>query len=88
MSLRLRSGVVMTETDYGIALLDQTTGEYWTLNPTAALVLRTLLDGESKGQAVHALTARYDVDPGEAARDVERVYGELRTARLLSGTRP
>ena len=45
MTMRLRDGVSSAETDYGIMLLDEDSGRYWNLNPTAALVLRTLLDG-------------------------------------------
>ncbi|MEU9121141.1 lasso peptide biosynthesis PqqD family chaperone [Streptomyces sp. NPDC048506] len=86
-TLRLRSGVLMTETEYGVALLDQSTGEYWTLNPTAALVLRVLLDGEPPDRAVSVLTARYDVDPAEATEDVHRIVGELRSANLFSAAR-
>ncbi|QHC23711.1 lasso peptide biosynthesis PqqD family chaperone [Streptomyces sp. GS7] len=83
-TLRLRPGVLMTETEYGIALLDQSTGEYWTLNPTAALVLRVLLDGEPPDRAASALAEQYAVDPTEAERDVHRIFGELRSANLVS----
>jgi hypothetical protein len=45
MMLQLRDGVSAADTDYGMALLDEDSGQYWNLNPTAALALRTLLDG-------------------------------------------
>ena len=45
MPLKLRPGVSTADTDYGTTLLDEDSGEYFTLNPTGALVLRTLLDG-------------------------------------------
>ncbi|MDT3400053.1 lasso peptide biosynthesis PqqD family chaperone [Streptomyces sp. B1866] len=83
MSLKLRPGVLMAETEYGMALLDDSSGDYWTLNPTAAMVLETLLAGRSAQQAVHALTERYDVSDGIAREDVERVLGELRSAGLV-----
>ncbi|WP_235490794.1 lasso peptide biosynthesis PqqD family chaperone [Streptomyces roseoverticillatus] len=74
----------MTETEYGIALLDQESAEYWTLNPTAALVLQTLLDGHGPERAAEILTARYDgADTGEVGEDVRRIIGELRSAGLL-----
>ncbi len=82
--LALKPGVLMTETEYGMALLDQESAEYWTLNPTAALVLQTLLDGHGTEQAARALTERYDdVDAELAAMDVSRIVGELRAAGLV-----
>ncbi|MEE1943205.1 lasso peptide biosynthesis PqqD family chaperone [Streptomyces sp. TRM 70361] len=88
MALTLRSGVLMTDTEYGTALLDERSGEYWTLNPTAAAVLRVLLEGRSAGQAVTALTGEYDVSPREAEQDVARILAELREARLVSDPGP
>ncbi|MFI6764739.1 lasso peptide biosynthesis PqqD family chaperone [Streptomyces sp. NPDC050355] len=83
--LTLKSGVLLTETEYGMALLDQESAEYWTLNPTAALVLQTLIDGHGTERAVEILTTRYDnVDAGLAAEDVGRIVGELRSAGLVT----
>jgi PqqD family protein of HPr-rel-A system len=84
MPLTLRPGVLMADTEYGSTLLDQRSGEYWTLNPTAAAVLRALLDGRSARQAATALTGEYDVGPEEAEEDVDRILGELRAARLVA----
>ncbi|MGK5629328.1 lasso peptide biosynthesis PqqD family chaperone [Streptomyces sp. URMC 123] len=81
----LKPGVLMTETEYGMALLDQNSAEYWTLNPTAALVLQAVLDGRNTDQAVAELTTRYEgVDADVARHDVERVLDELRSAGLLA----
>src|SRR2546425_1053219 len=41
MMLKLRDGVSAADTDYGIALLDEDSAEYWNLNPTAARLLAT-----------------------------------------------
>jgi hypothetical protein len=83
MTLALRAGVSTAETDYGITVLDEDSGEYWTLNPSAALVLRTLLGGGTTEQAALALTEQYAVDAGTADRDVADLLGELRSARLV-----
>jgi hypothetical protein len=45
MKLRNQEHLAVTDTDYGAVLLDTKSGAYWQLNPTAALVTRTLLDG-------------------------------------------
>jgi hypothetical protein len=84
MTLNLRDGVSTADTDYGIALLDEDSGEYWNLNPTGALVLRTLLAGGTSTDAVQALVERYDVDVGSASRDVQDLLGGLHSAGLVA----
>jgi hypothetical protein len=85
MTLKLRDGVSTADTDYGIALLDEDSGQYWNLNPTGALVLRTLLEGGTPAQAVQALTEEYAVDTDTASRDVDDLVGGLRSAGLVTG---
>jgi hypothetical protein len=84
MTLKLRDGVSTADTDYGIAVLDEDSGEYWNLNPTGALVLRTLLEGGTSTDAVQALIERYDIDTGSAMRDVQDLLGELHSAGLVA----
>jgi Coenzyme PQQ synthesis protein D (PqqD) len=84
MTLKLRDGVSTADTDYGIALLDEDSGEYWNLNPTGALVLRTVLEGGTSTEAVQALVERYDVDTDSASRDVQDLLGELCSAGLVA----
>jgi Coenzyme PQQ synthesis protein D (PqqD) len=85
MTMRLRDGVSTAETDYGIMLLDEDSGRYWNLNPTAALVLRTLLDGGTPDQAAIELTERYSVEAATAGRDVRELLDGLRAAGLVEG---
>ncbi|GAA3502754.1 hypothetical protein GCM10019016_098630 [Streptomyces prasinosporus] len=84
MTMTLRPGVVTADTEYGMALLDQDSGEYYTLNPTAALIVRTLLDGTSAEAAVTALTDTYDVSAEQVEEDIDRILRELRAAKLLA----
>ncbi|MGH3835352.1 MAG: lasso peptide biosynthesis PqqD family chaperone [Pseudonocardiaceae bacterium] len=83
MALTLRPGVFDAETEYGIALLDGDSGEYYDLNPTGAFVLRTLLAGATAGQAAQALTKEYAVGLDDATQDVRELLAHLRTARLV-----
>jgi hypothetical protein len=83
MTLKLRDGVSTADTDYGMALLDEDSGQYWNLNPTAALALRTLLEGATAAQAAQELSEQYAVDADTANRDVEDLLGELRSAGLV-----
>ncbi|MFE9468615.1 lasso peptide biosynthesis PqqD family chaperone [Streptomyces virginiae] len=85
MTMTLRPGVVTADTEYGMALLDQSSGEYYTLNPTAAVIVRALLDGTTTHQAVTALTDQYDVAAEQVEEDIVRILEELREARLLTG---
>ena len=84
MTLRLRDGVSVADTDYGMALLDEDSGQYWNLNPTAALTLRMLLEGGTTAQAVQELTKQYAVDADTANRDLEDLVGELYSAGLVT----
>jgi len=83
MTLKLRDGVSAADTDYGIALLDEDSGQYWNLNPTGALTLRTLLEGGTPEQAVQALTEQYAIDADTASRDVQDLMSELQSAGLV-----
>ena len=84
MTMTLRRGVSTADTDYGTTLLDEDSGEYFTLNPSAALVLRTLLGGGTAAAAARALTADYAVDAGTAERDVADLMAEFRSAGLVT----
>jgi Coenzyme PQQ synthesis protein D (PqqD) len=84
MTLKLRDGVSAAETDYGMALLDEDSGQYWNLNPTAALALRILLGGGTTAQAVQDLTEQYAVDADTANRDVEELLDQLHSAGLVT----
>lgn len=81
--MKLRDDVFDAETDYGVALLDGRSGEYYDLNPTAALALRTLLHGGDQQTAAQALTTEYDVDLATAADDVRDLVDSLRSAGLV-----
>jgi hypothetical protein len=81
--LKLRSGVSTADVEYGTALLDEDRGMYWNLNPTGALILRTLLDGGTVEQAVRALIDEYEIDRDSARRDVEDLVRELHSAELV-----
>jgi hypothetical protein len=84
MTMTLRRGVSAADTDYGTTLLDEQSGEYFTLNPSAALVLRTLLDGGTPEAAALVLTEEYAVDAASADRDVADLIAELRAAGLVT----
>jgi len=83
MTTALRPGVLMTDTEYGIALLDEETGAYWTLNPTGATIVRTLTGGGDVAAATQALVTDYGVDATTARTDVVELLDALRAADLV-----
>jgi hypothetical protein len=83
MTLKLRDGVSTADTEYGLALLDEDSGQYWNLNPTGALALQTLLAGGTTAQVVQELMEQYAVDAETASQDVEDLLGELHSAGLV-----
>ena len=84
MPLRFDAHVSTAETDYGTVLLDERAGNYWELNPTATLVVRTLLDGGEVADAAAVLVREFDIERAQALRDVEALVGDLREAVLVS----
>lgn len=83
MALRLRDDVAFAEVEYGMALLDEDSGEYWNLNPTGFLVLQTLLAGGTVATAVDELAKGYDLERAVLSRDVEDLVSELHSAGLI-----
>ncbi|ORT58287.1 lasso peptide biosynthesis PqqD family chaperone [Streptomyces sp. CB03238] len=84
MALRFRPDVSTAETQYGTVLLDERSGNYWELNPTGTLVVKTLLRGGDEASAVEALLAEFDIDQDRAEQDVTALVQELRTSGLAS----
>ncbi|MET9514000.1 lasso peptide biosynthesis PqqD family chaperone [Streptomyces sp. NPDC002994] len=83
MTLKLRTGVSCADTEYGIALLDEDSGEYWELNPTGAQVVRTLMAGGTSEDAVRQLTGACDVDDASAREDVQDLIEALSSSGLV-----
>ncbi|MEU6549036.1 lasso peptide biosynthesis PqqD family chaperone [Streptomyces sp. NPDC046915] len=84
MPLRFGADITTAETGYGTVLLDEKAGIYWELNPTATLVVRTLLDGGEETDAAAALVREFDIDRAQALEDVETLVRQLRDAELAS----
>lgn len=84
MSAGLPEHVVLSETDYGAVLLDLRRNAYFTLNPTAVLVLRTVLDGGTEHDAVRRVTDAFPVAQDRAAQDVAAVLTRMRAAEVLA----
>ncbi|GAU69178.1 hypothetical protein SSP35_10_02140 [Streptomyces sp. NBRC 110611] len=84
MALQLAKDVTAAETEYGTVLLDQRSGDYWELNPTGTIVIRTLLEGGEEADAVDAVVAEFDIGRSRAAQDVAALLDLLRTSGLTA----
>ncbi|WP_431999757.1 lasso peptide biosynthesis PqqD family chaperone [Streptomyces sioyaensis] len=84
MALRFGDKVSTAATDYGTVLLDERSGQYWELNPTASLIVTTLLAGGDETAAVDALLAEFGIEPARAEQDVATLVEELRASGLAA----
>ncbi|MFD7711041.1 lasso peptide biosynthesis PqqD family chaperone [Streptomyces sp. NPDC059785] len=81
---RLRADVTACPTEEGMVLLDERRGRYWQLNSTGALIVQTLLDGATPGQAADRLADACPVTAERAAADVAALVDRLTRARLVT----
>lgn len=85
MTLKVSKHLTLAETEFGAAMLDEKSGRYWQLNPAAAVIARTLLDGGTPEDAVRAVTDRFDVDDARASADVRGLVEAMRAAGVVRG---
>lgn len=75
---------LFTELDDGTGvLLHLETKFYFTLNPTAVLVWKSLGDGASTGVIAEKLTAAFQVERQVAERDVSAILAEMLSGGLV-----
>jgi len=84
VTMRIRSDVSTTRTEYGTILLDERTSRYWQLTATAGEVLDAIAAGEGADGAVRRLTDRYSVAPETATKDVDALLDKLRTIGVVT----
>ena len=82
--LRLRSPEVpWREVDGQVVVLDPGSWQYVGLGGSARTLWPLIAEGASPQELVAALCATYDVEPAQAAQDVERFVARLRELELL-----
>lgn len=64
-------------------LLNMDTKDYFRLNATAACVWKGLERGMDRPALVDELCANFEVEPDEAAGELDRLLGELEARRLI-----
>lgn len=76
--------VVVTSLGEGLALLNLTTNEYFSLNDVGAFVWGVLQTARRRREVVGAVMEAYDVAESECLADVDRLLEELRHAALAA----
>ncbi|MFE3884973.1 PqqD family peptide modification chaperone [Streptomyces lydicus] len=84
---RLRESAHPVLTDEGGALLDERTGRWTQLTPTASAAVMLLLAGTTEEEAAGQYAARYGIGFEQAAADVRTVAAAL-TAQGLATVAP
>jgi hypothetical protein len=83
VSVSVRGDVLEAPIEGELVLLDPVAGTYFGMNETAAAIWGLLREGRSVAQAAGELCARFEVEPGRAHTDVERLVARLVAAGLV-----
>lgn len=87
-SYRLAEGVLSIPMDDEAILLAVGSGKYFGVRGAMRHLLEELREGLAFEAMVASTCARYDVDPGEASRDLEQMLPRLVEAGILVPTSP
>lgn len=82
--MRPADRVVFRATEQGAVLLDTITGEFFGLNPAAAVVWTVLAAGADPGDAVAAVLDAFDIDETAARIDVQELLDAIRERGLIA----
>jgi hypothetical protein len=84
--MRLARYVKFREEKFGAVLFETRSEKVYTLNPTAAAVVRELQAGRDEREIVSALKERFRDTDGAVEREVVAFIADLRDKGLLDGT--
>jgi hypothetical protein len=85
-SYRLAEGILSVPVDDEAILLSIATGKYFGIRGAMRHLLETLREGMAFDAMVSSTCVRYDVDPTEAARDLEQILPRLVAAGILESS--
>ena len=84
--MRLAKYVKFREEKFGAVLFETRSEKVYTLNPTAAAVVRELQAGRDEREIVSTLKERFRDKDGAVEREVVAFIADLRDKGLLDGT--
>jgi Coenzyme PQQ synthesis protein D (PqqD) len=88
LRMRLAKYVKFREEKFGAVLFETRSEKVFTLNPTAAAVVRELEAGRDEASIVAILKERFNDVDGSVEREVLAFIADLRQKGLLDGTAP
>ena len=86
--MRLAKYVKFREEKFGAVLFETRSEKVYTLNPTAAAVVRELAAGRDEREIVSILKERFQDTDGSVEREVLAFIADMREKGLLDGTAP
>ena len=81
--MRLAKFVKFREENFGGVLFETRSEKVFTINPTAAAVVREIQSGGSEDEIAERLKARYDDAGGALEREVRDLIADLRSKGLV-----
>ena len=84
--MRLAKYVKFREEKFGAVLFETRSEKVYTLNPTAAAVVRELQAGRDEREIISTLKERFRDTDGAVEREVVAFIADLRDKGLLDGT--
>jgi PqqD family protein of HPr-rel-A system len=81
--MRLAKFVKFREENFGGVLFETRSEKVFTINPTAAAVVREIQSGGSEDEIAARLKARYDDAGGALEREVRALIADLRSKGLV-----
>lgn len=76
MQLQIADKVSWKQMDDLIVVVDIQTGEYYSLNETAATIWQAIAEGKGREGARAAVLSKFDVDESAADQDVGQCIGQ------------
>ncbi len=86
MSVFTVADMPATEMPEGLVILDESSGQYCQLNPTAAAVWRLLSSPKSLDEIVSGLSERFSVQPATCRAEVESLLKDFERRGWLRTT--
>jgi hypothetical protein len=84
MAYELSKEFVWKEVGDQVVVLNLDSGNYHSLNPTASLIWRGLMERRSEEEIVQTLCSGFRVDPQTAGRDTEEAISEFVSRGMIA----
>ncbi len=78
-----KANLSTVNTDYGTVVLNESTGEYWHLNNSAAYIFQELASGSSIDTIAQSLVCQFSISVNDAEKDVIDTKQQLKSLGAL-----